>query len=106
MQKFSTLQDAIDLAEYAHRNQFDKAGMPYIDHPKRVLAAVQGQGRQPYIQIAAVFHDITEDTAFTPSMLPELGFSEAAVEIVALLDRDISAKRYVIDRRCAEGGLW
>lgn len=95
MQKFGTLQDAIDLAEFAHRNQFDKAGMPYIEHPKRVLAAVQGQGRQPYVQIAAVLHDVTEDTAFTPLMLLELGFSEAAVEIVRLLDRNISAIEYV-----------
>lgn len=91
MKKFGTLSDAIDLAEFAHKNQFDKAGMPYIEHPKRVLAAVQGQGRQPYVQIAAVLHDVTEDTAFTPQILLELGFSEAAVGVIKLLDRDDSA---------------
>lgn len=43
MQKFKTLSDAIALAEFAHRNQYDKAGMPYIAHPKRVMEAVQAR---------------------------------------------------------------
>lgn len=104
MQKFGSLTDAIRLAEFAHANQFDKAGMPYIDHPKRVLATVQGQGAQPYIQIAAVLHDVTEDTTFTPQILLELGFSEAAVEIIRLLDRGASATRFIVDPRRAPSG--
>ena len=40
-QKFKTLNDVIALAEFAHRNQTDQAGMPYIDHPRRVIQAVQ-----------------------------------------------------------------
>lgn len=90
VQKFKTLADAKALAEYAHRNQVDKAGEPYIGHPMRVLATVQAQGVQPYVQIAAVLHDVTEDTAFTSDILLALGFSEAAVRIVRLLDRDRS----------------
>lgn len=87
MQKFSTLTDAIALAEFAHRNQLDKAGLPYIDHPKRVLAKVQAQGALPYVQIAAILHDVVEDTPFTPKILIDLGFSEAAVQLVMLLTR-------------------
>lgn len=94
MQKFKTLADAIALSEYAHRNQLDKAGLPYIDHPKRVLQTVQAQGVQPYVQIAAIFHDVTEDTAFTSDILLSLGFSEAAVHIVRLLDRDRSKTEF------------
>lgn len=90
MQKFKTLPDAIALAEFAHRNQVDKAGLPYIEHTKRVLAKVQAQGALPHVQIAAVLHDVTEDTAFTSDILLALGFSEAAVKIVRLLDRDHS----------------
>lgn len=91
MQKFATLSDAVALAEFAHRNQKDKAGMPYIDHPRRVLQKVQAQGAMPYIQMAAILHDVTEDTSFTPQMLLDLGFSEAVVELVKLLDRGISS---------------
>ena len=79
------------LAEFAHRNQTDKAGLPYIEHPKRVMAAVQTQGAMPYVQMAAILHDVTEDTAFTCDMLLGLGVPEATVEIVRLLDRDASA---------------
>lgn len=88
MQTFKSLPDAIALAEFAHRSQLDKAGLPYIEHPKRVLAKVQAQGALPYVQIAAILHDVTEDTRFTDFMLIDLGFSEAAVDIVSLLDRN------------------
>jgi (p)ppGpp synthase/HD superfamily hydrolase len=90
MQKFKTLDDAVRLAEYAHKHQLDKAGLPYIDHPKRVLAAVQGRGAMPYVQIAAVLHDVPEDTAFSHDVLLALGFSEAVVVLTRLLDRGYS----------------
>jgi len=95
MQKFASLPDAIALAEFAHRSQLDKAGLPYIEHPKRVLAKVQAQGALPYVQIAAILHDVTEDTRFTAQMLLDLGFSEAAVEVVRLLDRDTSKQEWI-----------
>lgn len=85
-----TLQDCIDLATFAHRHQYDKAGEPYINHPLRVLESVKAQGAQAYVQMAAVLHDVTEDTPFTAQMLLDLGVPEAAVEIVKLLDRDYS----------------
>jgi len=89
MQRFTTVTDAIALATFAHRKQTDKAGAPYIDHPRRVLATVQHQHAPANTQIAAVLHDVTEDTAFTCSMLLELGFPEEAVGLVALLDRHL-----------------
>jgi (p)ppGpp synthase/HD superfamily hydrolase len=94
VQKFKTLADVVALAEFAHRNQFDKAGMPYIEHPRRVMQNVQAQGAMPYVQMSAILHDVTEDTAFTCDMLLNLGVPEAAVEIVKLLDRDYSAKQF------------
>lgn len=98
-QAFKTLTDAIRLAEFAHGNQLDKAGLPYIEHPRRVLAKVQAQGALPYVQIAAILHDVTEDTRFTPQMLLDLGFSEAAVNLVSLLDRDYSKNEYSLFSR-------
>ncbi len=96
MQKFQTLPDAVDLAKFAHRNQLDKAGLPYIDHPLRVLANVQAMGARPYVQIAAVLHDVTEDTPFTAQMLLDLGFSPAAVHLINLVTRrsEIPSDRY------------
>jgi (p)ppGpp synthase/HD superfamily hydrolase len=95
-QKFKTLSDAIALAEFAHRNQTDKAGLPYIEHPRRVMQKVQAMGGLPFVQIAAILHDVTEDTAFTPDMLLDLGFSEAAVNLIKLLDRDIAEEKWKV----------
>lgn len=91
MQTYNTLNDAIALAKFAHFKQTDKAGMPYIDHPLRVMEACKGQGAMPYVLQAAVLHDVTEDTAFTHQILLDLGFSEAVVELLYLLDRRYSA---------------
>ena len=69
MTKLMNLADCIRLAEFAHYGQEDQAGHPYIEHPKRVLKAVQQDGAPPYVQMAAILHDVTEDTPFTPGML-------------------------------------
>jgi (p)ppGpp synthase/HD superfamily hydrolase len=50
----------------------------------------------PFVQIAAILHDVTEDTAFTPDMLLDLGFSEAAVNLIKLLDRDIAEEKWKV----------
>lgn len=94
MQKFNTTNDAIALAKFAHFKQKDQAGFDYFEHPRRVMLAVQAQGAAPYVQQAAVLHDVTEDTAFTSRMLHELGFSPATILLVDLLDRSNSARVY------------
>lgn len=84
---YDKIADVIALAEFAHRNQVDKAGLPYIEHPRRVMQSVQAQGALPYVQMAAILHDVIEDTPFTAEMLLELGVPSPAVEIVVLLTR-------------------
>ena len=98
---YNTLADVISLAEFAHRKQVDKAGMPYIEHPKRVMKSMQAQGALPYIQMAAVLHDVIEDTPFTAEMLVDLGVPVPAVEIVTLLTRtkDVSPEDYYLKIR-------
>lgn len=105
-QRFKTLADVVALAEFAHRNQTDKAGMPYIEHPRRVMKNVQAQGAMPYVQMAAILHDVTEDTAFTPQMLLDLGVPEAAVEIVRLVDRGVSEEVYKFIEKNEHNTVW
>lgn len=97
IQSYSTLDDAIALAEFAHRNQKDQAGEPYIRHPMRVLRALQEQGARSYEQIAGVLHDVTEDTRYSPAMLLELGVLPAAVDIIKLVDRHYSKYQWAHD---------
>jgi (p)ppGpp synthase/HD superfamily hydrolase len=52
---------AVALADRAHKGQTDKGGAPYIAHPIRVSLRVTGEQEQ----IAAVLHDVVEDTPVT-----------------------------------------
>lgn len=94
VQTYKTLDDMIELARYAHRNQKDKAGLDYFEHPYRVMQTVQAQGGLPYVQMGAILHDVPEDTAFTNAILKALGVPEPALEIVRLLDRHASKEKY------------
>lgn len=66
----SSLERAIAIAARAHEGQVDKAGMPYILHPLRVMLAV----RTPEERIVAVLHDVLEDTAVSIEDLRAEGF--------------------------------
>jgi hypothetical protein len=74
-----TIERALQIAARAHEGQTDKEGQPYILHPLRVMAAVEGIEAQ----IVAVLHDVVEDTAVTLEDLRAAGFSAAILEAVA-----------------------
>ncbi len=74
----STLEKAIALAAQAHAGQVDKAGEPYILHPLRVMLRL----RSPEARMAAVLHDVLEDTDITPERLQQEGFSRDVIEAV------------------------
>jgi (p)ppGpp synthase/HD superfamily hydrolase len=74
-----TLEDAIALAAEAHRGQRDKSGQPYILHPIRVMLRCQTEAQR----MAAVLHDVVEDTGQTLDDLREMGYPD---EILAALD--------------------
>lgn len=75
----ATLERAISIAAAAHAGQVDKAGQPYILHPLRVMLRMNTEEKR----IAAVLHDVVEDTNVTLEQLAVEGFSDnilAAVE--------------------------
>ncbi|NKE59040.1 HD domain-containing protein [Lentzea sp. PSKA42] len=76
-----TLSDAIALATAAHDGQVDKSGRPYIGHPLRVMASVTGE----HAQMAAVLHDVIEDTPVTASDLLAQGCPAVVVDAVVAL---------------------
>lgn len=77
-----TLERAIVLAARAHAGQLDKQGVPYIRHPLRVMEAVSDASR-----VAAVLHDVVEDTATTLGALREQGVDRATVAAIDLVTR-------------------
>jgi (p)ppGpp synthase/HD superfamily hydrolase len=74
----SSLETAIRIAVTAHAGQLDKGGSPYITHPLRLMAAVEGEEAK----IVAVLHDVVEDTSVTLDDLRREGFSEAVLAAV------------------------
>jgi (p)ppGpp synthase/HD superfamily hydrolase len=78
-----TLEDAIALAVNAHRGQQEMNGNPYILHPLRLMLAVSGEDAQ----IAAVLHDVVEDTPVTLDDLRAAGFADHVVAAVDHLTR-------------------
>jgi (p)ppGpp synthase/HD superfamily hydrolase len=77
------LDDAIRIAREAHAGQVDKSGKPYIDHPLRVMARVKGA----HAQMAAVLHDVIEDTDVTADDLRKAGCPESVVTSVIALSK-------------------
>jgi len=83
MDREPTLEDAIVLAAESHRGQVDKAGAPYILHPLRVMLRLKDAADR----IAAVLHDVLEDTAITVEFLRERGYSEEVLNALDALTR-------------------
>ena len=82
--RISTLERAIEIAAAAHAGQVDKAGQPYILHPIRVMLHVSSD----FERMAAVLHDVVEDTPVTLQQLTDSGFpAEVVAAIEALTKR-------------------
>ena len=79
----ATIERAIALAAKAHEGQADKAGAPYILHPLRVMLRVKTTEER----IAAVLHDVVEDTSLTLDILRAEGFSEAVIKGIAAVTK-------------------
>ena len=81
MTKIGTLEDAVSIAAIAHRGQKDKAGAPYLLHPLRMMLRMSSEDAM----MAAVLHDVVEDTDWTLEQLHERGFSDEVLEAVKCL---------------------
>ena len=84
------LEKALTLAVEVHAGQLDRAGKPYILHPLRVMSQVESETEK----IAAILHDVIEDSDKTAADLRELGFPDEVVDIVVLLSHDKSEESY------------
>jgi len=82
----SQIERALQIAVEAHAGQRDKSGLPYAFHPIRVMIRCQCDGAK----IAALLHDVVEDTPVSFEQLSREGFSEDVLSAVRLLTHDPS----------------
>jgi len=83
MPRTFTLDDAIQLARRAHEGHLDKSGRPYIAHPLRVMGQLKGE----HERMAAVLHDVIEDTDVTLEDLSAVGCPRDVLDAVAALSK-------------------
>lgn len=76
-----TYRHAGQIAFIAHKGQVDKAGEPYIGHPQRVAASVEGYAAKS----VALLHDVMEDCSPYYTAYIEIAFPEEVVDAVKLL---------------------
>ncbi len=99
--RMSTLERAIALAAHSHSGQFDKAGAPYILHPLRVMLAMGSEPERGQHRIAAVLHDVVEDTPLTFDDLRREGFSDAVLSAIQALTKTNGEGRISAAHRAA-----
>lgn len=77
---------ALGIAYRAHYGQRDKAGKPYILHPVNV--ALKTKTKDAFI--AALLHDVMEDSDYTADDLLKAGIPDHIVDALRLLTHDKS----------------
>lgn len=93
----STLERAIEIAATAHAGQVDKAGQPYILHPLRVMLRVSAE----HERMAAVLHDVVEDTAVTLEQLRAEDFPPSVLSAIEALTKRPGESRFEAAARAA-----
>ena len=83
----SDFKRACQIASKAHRDQLDKAGQEYIDHPRRVsMFLIKGMFGEAYAS-AAMLHDVVEDSNITFEDLEQEGFSDEIIHALKQLTK-------------------
>lgn len=77
------LDRAIALASKVFEGKHDKGGKPYILHCLHVMYGVINKGANEDTAIAAVLHDVIEDTDYTLADLADMGYN---IDVLYILD--------------------
>lgn len=72
---------ALKLCYIAHKDQVDKAGLPYVFHPFHLAEQMLDEDTT----VVALLHDVLEDTEITLNELREAGYGENVLEALQLL---------------------
>lgn len=75
---------ALKLCFEAHKEQVDKTGLPYVFHPFHLAEQMQSEEST----VAALLHDVVEDTDYTFEDLEKMGFGGAILDALRLLTHD------------------
>ena len=77
---------AMHIAYKAHHGQLDQSGAPYIFHPIHLAEQMEDEAST----VAALLHDVVEDTDYTLEDLKAMGFPDSVTGALALMTHDDS----------------
>ena len=77
------LNKAYEIASMAHKNQKDKGGIEYINHPVAVSILVGSLEEK----IVALLHDVVEDTHVTLEELKSFGFNDNVITAIDAISK-------------------
>ncbi|MEI5032425.1 HD domain-containing protein [Streptomyces sp. S1A(2023)] len=80
MSRLMNVADVDALASAVHAGQFDKIGVPYIEHVRAVAAGLAPFGDE--LVMAGLLHDVIEDTDWTADRLRAAGVPDHVVALV------------------------
>ena len=80
------VKKALEIAFDAHKNQVDKAGLPYIYHPFYLATQMETEDSI----IVALLHDVVEDSHYTFEEIESYGFSPSIISALRLLTHEDS----------------
>lgn len=89
---------ALKLCFEAHKDQTDKAGMPYVFHPFHLAECMDDE----ISTACALLHDVAEDTDITIEELSEMGFPEEITRALRLLKHEEGVEYFDYVRKIAE----
>ncbi|MBX9890443.1 MAG: HD domain-containing protein [Amoebophilaceae bacterium] len=71
MLDLAIVREAIDMIKQLHQGQFRKSGEPFYTHPVTVVTILLTMTQDPDAVLAALLHDVVEDT---PISLEQLAY--------------------------------
>lgn len=74
---------ALKIAYEAHKDQKDKAGLPYVFHPFYLAEQMNDECST----CVALLHDVVEDSHYTIQDLIDSGFSKEIIDAIKILTR-------------------
>ena len=86
-----TIKEALEFAKEAHRGQYRKSGEPYIIHPILVAAITAYVTNDETMVVAALLHDVVEDTDKNIDEIEE-HFGKEVVELVEGLTKIVAIR--------------
>ncbi|MGH8528531.1 MAG: RelA/SpoT family protein [Nevskiales bacterium] len=81
-EQIAKVRRAAEFAEAAHRGQFRSSGEPYVFHPLAVARILAEMRMDPTTLMAAILHDVVEDT---PTMLSDVA-ARFGADVAQLVD--------------------